>query len=401
MSSTYKCRACSSDLLNKLVHLKKMPLTDDFVKVKESKVEFLKDIEIYQCSNCNLVQNPINFNYQEYYQDYEYSSGHSEFAKKFMSDYAREAFNVYKKQNGIPPKSVIEIGSGDGEQLKFFDDLSIERVLGVEPSESLARSSESIGIPVIEGLYTKDIVRKLKGQKFDICISSYTFDHVPNPIEYLKISYEILTNGGILAFEVHNVDDIYQRSEWCLLEHEHTIYMNKDSASELVRKCGFQIIAINPIKANKVRANSLIIIAKKIDNSKNNPIINMDYDANQYQDMSERISQTILKIDQWIDSIPLNSGIVGWGVGGRGVMTLAALRNSNRFQTIFDSNYESNQLLTPKTRVPISGKGDLSTFRNSWVLIFSFGYAEEITKDLLNAGFDKDKIFTLDYFYNS
>ncbi len=157
MSNTFKCRACSSDLHNKLVHLKKMPLTDDFVKVKESKVEFLQDIEIYQCSNCNLVQNPINFNYQEYYQDYEYSSGHSEFAKKFMLDYAREAFNAYKEQNGISPKSVIEIGSGDGEQLKFFDGLSIERVLGIEPSESLSRSSESIGIPVIEGLYTKDI----------------------------------------------------------------------------------------------------------------------------------------------------------------------------------------------------------------------------------------------------
>jgi len=116
--------------------------------------------------------------------------------------------------------------------------------------------------------------------------------------------------------------------------------------------------------------------------------------------MSERINQTILKIDQWIDSIPLDDGIVGWGVGGRGVMTLAALKNSDRFQTIFDSNYQSNRLLTPKTRIPISGKNDLTAFRDTWVLIFSFGYTEEITKDLLNAGFDKNKIFALDYFYN-
>ena len=397
MRNIYQCRTCSSDLLTKLVHLKKMPLTDDFVKVDELKVEFLQDIEIYQCSNCNLVQNPVDFNYQEYYQDYEYSSGHSKFVKEFMSDYAKQTFNTYKKQNGVLPESVIEIGSGDGEQLKFFNDLGIEKVLGVEPSESLVRNSESVGIPAIKGLYTKDTVRKLNGQKFDICISSYTFDHIPNPTEYLQTSYEILTDGGILAFEVHDIDDIYQRSEWCLLEHEHTIYMNKDSASELVRKCGFQIIAINPIKVNKVRANSLIVVAKKIENS---PIMSIDYDTNQYQSMSERINQTILKIDQWIDSIPLDDGIVGWGVGGRGVMTLAALKNSDRFQTIFDSNYQSNRLLTPKTRIPISGKNDLTAFRDTWVLIFSFGYTEEITKDLLNAGFDKDKIFALDYFYN-
>ena len=400
MSNTYQCRTCGSDLFNKLVHLKKMPLTDDFVKVKELKVEFLQDIKIYQCGNCNLVQNPVNFNYQEYYQDYEYSSGHSEFTKEFMSNYARKTFNAYKSQNGTLPKSVIEIGSGDGEQLKYFDDLGIERVLGVEPSSSLVWNSESAGIPALESLYTKDIVKKFNGQKFDICISSYTFDHIPNPIEYLKTSHEILTDGGILTFEVHNVDDIYQRFEWCLLEHEHTIYMNKDSASELVRECGFKIIAINPIKASKVRANSLIIVAQKIENSQDDSIIDVDYDANQYQDMGNRIDRTILKIDQWIDSIPLDNSIVGWGAGGRGVMTLAALRNSDRFQTIFDSNYESNQLLTPKTRISISGKGDLRNFRNAWVLIFSFGYAEEITKDLLNAGFDRDKIFVLDYFYN-
>ena len=116
--------------------------------------------------------------------------------------------------------------------------------------------------------------------------------------------------------------------------------------------------------------------------------------------MSQRIDQTISKIDSWIDNIPFDSSIVGWGAGGRGVMTLSALKNSNRFRTIFDSNYESNKLLTPKTQIPISGKSDLEAFKKSWVLIFSFGYVKEITKDLLNAGFDKDKIFALNYFYN-
>ena len=60
MDKAYKCRICNSNLFNKLVHLKEMPLTDDFVKVNESKVEFLQDIEIYQCSSCNLVQNPVD-----------------------------------------------------------------------------------------------------------------------------------------------------------------------------------------------------------------------------------------------------------------------------------------------------------------------------------------------------
>ena len=69
MTDTCKCRACGSHILRKLVQLNKMPLTDAFVKVNDTKIEFLKDIEIYQCRTCNLVQNPINFNYEEYYQE--------------------------------------------------------------------------------------------------------------------------------------------------------------------------------------------------------------------------------------------------------------------------------------------------------------------------------------------
>jgi len=376
-----------------------MPLTDDFIDVDNPRSEFLQDIEIYQCDNCNLVQNPINFDYQEYYRDYEYSSGHSEFTKKFMSNYAKEIFDIYKSENGRIPQSVIEVGSGDGEQLKFFGDLGVEKILGVEPSKSLVKQSESIGVLAIEDLYTNNIIDKLGGKQFDICISSYTFDHVPNPVEYLKTSYKILTDGGILAFEVHNVDDIYQRSEWCLLEHEHTIYMNKDSASKLVEKCGFRVIDIDPIGMDKVRANSLIIVGKKTKANQCNSIASADFDSNFYQDMGERIKRTMLRVDEWINNIPINESIVGYGVGGRGVMTLAALQTSNRFQTIFDSNYKSNKLLTPKTRVSISGKDDLTHYRHSWVLIFSYGYTNEITKDLLDAGFDKDKIFALDYFY--
>ena len=56
MSNTYQCRTCGSDLFNKLVHLKKMPLTDDFVKVKELKVEFLQDLGLDEAGLNRVVR---------------------------------------------------------------------------------------------------------------------------------------------------------------------------------------------------------------------------------------------------------------------------------------------------------------------------------------------------------
>jgi len=401
MDKAYKCRICNSNLFNKLVHLKEMPLTDDFVKVNESKVEFLQDIEIYQCSSCNLVQNPVDFDYQKYYQEYEYSSGHSDFTKKFMMDYAKKVTEIYANQDGDTPNSVVEIGSGDGEQLKMFDRIGFNNVLGIEPSKSLVRQSEKIGVPAIEGLFTKKTIDELNGVKFDICISSYTFDHITDPVEYLRTAYKILSKNGILAFEIHNIDDIYSRSEWCLFEHEHTIYMNKDTSTELLRKHGFEVISINPLDKESVRANSLIVIAKKSRSKQSSFKKELEYGIGHYSDIMERIEKTISLIEQWVDSIPDEEELIGWGVGGRGGMTLASLNNSDKFKVIFDSNYSSNQLLTPKTRIPICGKDSLSDYSDSWVLIFSFGYSKEITKELISSGFNEDKILSLDYFYNN
>ena len=82
-------------------------------------------------------------------------------------------------------------------------------------------------------------------------------------------------------------------------------------------------------------------------------------------------------------------------------MTLALLNNSDKFKAIFDSKYNSNKLLTPKTRIPICGSESLNRYSDSWVLIFSFGYSKEITEDLLRYGFSRDKILSLDSFYNN
>ncbi len=396
-----KCRVCNCNMDNRLVFLKNMPLTDDFVSVENPHTEYLGNIEIYQCSKCNLVQNPVNFDYQEYYQEYEYSSGHSKFTKKFMMDYAKKVTEIYANQDGDTPNSVIEIGSGDGEQLKMFDRIGFNNVLGIEPSKSLVRQSEKIGVPAIEGLFTKNTIDELNGVKFDICISSYTFDHIPDPVEYLRTAYKILSKNGILAFEIHNIDDIYSRSEWCLFEHEHTIYMSKDTSTELLRKHGFEVISINPLDKESVRANSLIVIAKKSGSNQSSFKKELEYGIGHYSDIMERIEKTISSLEQWVDSIPDDEELIGWGVGGRGVMTLASLNNSDKFKAIFDSNYSSNQLLTPKTRIPICGKDSLSDYSDSWVLIFSFGYSKEITEELISSGFNEDKILSLDYFYNN
>lgn len=395
--TSLKCRCCEKLLHNKLLHFENMPLTDEFIRIEKPHKEYLRDIEIYKCELCGLVQNPIDFDHAEYYETYNYTSGHSEFTKKFMLSYAKAAFQAYVNASGRAPGSVLEVGSGDGEQLRAFSSLGVANLLGIEPSASLVAQSEIINIPTFKGLFSASIISELEGCKFDICLSSYTLDHVRSPNDYLEAAHQLLTDGGILAFEVHDFSKISQRSEWCLFEHEHTIYMDESMARSILLKNGFEVVAVNPLDYSDTRANSLIILAKKKPISNDLTLIHKTVDMDSLRD---RINLTISKIDAWINQIPPGDRLVGYGAGGRGVMTLAALKDHGRFETIFDSNYKSGKLLTPKTHIPVSGIDLLSEYKGAWCLVFSFGYMAEIKDMLLKHGFSNSRVVALNSFYS-
>lgn len=398
MQEKFRCRYCDQPLSNSVVSLKKMPLTDDFILTdKLDRPEYLNDIDIFECQNCGLVQNPADFDHEGYYQDYQYSTGHSTFAKNFMHKYAQILIDRFKEINKRDPESVIEVGSGDGIQLQQFLNLGVSRVLGVEPSEYLAKIAIDSGVPTQVDLFGKHSEEKLDG-RFDISLSSYTLDHVRNPVEYLETTHRMLNDGGIIAFEVHNLEKIIERTEYCLFEHEHTIYMTPADAKRFVERQGFKVLVIDPIPSEEVRGNSLILIAKKIPKSigshNNEHFHNVQLDT-----LNKRITRMINRLNQWVDSMPGNEGIVGFGAGGRGVMTLAAMENPRRFKALFDSNYRSGKFVTPKTRIPVVGPDQWSLFANAHCLVFSFGYFSEIKEQLIQNGFTSEKIISLADFF--
>ncbi len=398
---THRCRICASSVGKRILHLADMPLTDDFVnQVDPIETEYLHDIDIYQCDVCGIVQNPADFNHDDYYKDYQYSAGHSNFTRQFMHAYASEAVASFQRINGRPPQSVLEVGSGDGQQLIHFRALGVNLVKGIEPSLALATTAQALGIDTEVGLFGLDEA-KAHQPTFDLCISSYTFDHVRKPVDYLRTAHRLLKDGGVLAIEIHDLDKIHQRTEFCLFEHEHTIYLTPPDAVRLLEHCGFSVISINPLNSGVTRGNSLIIFATKAnDNTVEASSLLRQGAKDIYVDLQTRIDDTITRIDKWINTLPDSEPVIGFGAGGRGVMTLAALKSAKRFQAVLDSNYESNRFLTPKTRIPVSGPDTWHLYQDSYCLVFSYGYFDEITERLLASGFSRNKLVSLLDFYS-
>ncbi len=396
------CRICGTKLVEAVFHLTDMPLTDDFVSVSTpERQEYIHDITIYRCQQCGTVQNPEDFDHETYYQDYQYSTGHSEFTQRFMSAYAAETFRAFEQVNGRRALSVLEIGSGDGQQLARFKPLGAEVLLGVEPSEYLARVAAGIGIATEVGLFGSEMVPRLAAP-VDVCLSSYTFDHVRDPLDYLRSAHAVLSENGILALEIHDFGKIVDRTEYCLFEHEHTIYLDDERVGAILAASGFTVLSINPLPSNVTRGNSLIVIARKVASAGSKKVERAGgRPLSELRDLQRRVDSTIERIDGWIRQLPPEASLVGFGVGGRGVMTVAALSEYQRFSAMLDSNYESHKLLTPKTRIPVLGPDGWRNVSDSFCLVFSFGYFDEITRALLAAGFRRDRVVSLLDFYPS
>lgn len=396
------CRICNSTNLKKVISFENMPLTEDFVHESEIGTEFLANNDIYFCQDCHTVQTQHDVDFSEYYKDfYQYSVGSSPTASRFMAALASELVDKYFESNHH--LKVLEVGSGDGGQLLPFKQMGCQ-VLGYEPSSKSVEAAQAQGIPTIQGLFDKNSVKQLpeEFQTVDIILLSYTFDHLPEPVEFLRTAHSILhPQRGVLVVEVHNLERIFERREFCLFEHEHSIYLTRATAQSLLEREGFKAIDFDIVPEEIRRANSLIFVATPSNSALQSlqvpPIHISEYtQLSFYEKQAQEITQGIENLDRFVSQVIQNGEtIAGYGAGGRGVATLAAMTQSKQMSYLIDKNPHGDNLYTPKSNLPIFGLEKLHQSPVDHVLVFSFGYINEIKEDLKPLGYKSQQIHSM------
>lgn len=374
------CRICNSIQLEKVIVLDQMPFTDEFIQKEKIGKEFLGDIEIAVCKSCGSTQNINNTDMNKYYLEYTYSVQTSNFAISFMKTLAKRIKTSYFEDKQKP--KILEIGSGSGEQLLEFKKLGFD-VLGIEPSEKLSKYAQSIGINTLTTFFdenTKTIVEK-DFDLIDAIVTSYTFDHIPKIDLTLDNIYNILNKDGILIIEVHDLDLISSRNEFCLFEHEHYTYLNKTTLTKLLNKKQFKVLTFDLLSAKEKRGNSLLVVAQKWTNIKMDKI-NPENEILKLTHLGSNIKLAIDRIDNWLYE-NRNQIIAAYGAGGRGIMTIAALKHSELISYIVDKNPKAENIFSPKSHLPVYKIDELAFNRVDKILVFSFGYYDEIVNEIV------------------
>ncbi|WP_175400863.1 MULTISPECIES: class I SAM-dependent methyltransferase [Clostridium] len=391
-----ECRICGGHDLKKWLTLKDMPLTDDLRSKNNFKNEFTHNIDIYFCNDCHVSQTLDDVDYSNYYDTYNYTVGESDFANKFMRKLVDKLYSEFNlKKNS----KVVEIGSSDGKQLSYFKKKGA-RVFGFEPSKELCALSREKGVSVYQGLFEENSINDLPSdlRKVDVVLLTYTFDHMPEPKKILLDIKKILdTENGILVLEIHDLKKILERKEYCLFEHEHTIYMSTETLERTLDKYGFELVTTDLLNESERRGNSLLAVIKlKKDNSKK-ILENTFMDSfDTYEKFESELRNSIDKLDQFvIEAAKKGKTIAGFGAGGRGVMTLAAMKSSKAISYICDNNIFNEEMYTPKTHIKIVSPLKLVSDPVDILIVFSYGYIDEIRKQVLSLTKKDIKIVSL------
>ena len=166
------------------------------------------------------------------------------------------AVNLFKKKatygwNERFPKYVkngkaLDIGCGNGTFLSFLKYYGWD-VSGVELNPKAAEVAQNhLGVEIFVGELED---ASFEENSFDFIMLSHVVEHIPEPLEFLKLVFSLLKKGGTIYAEVPNYESFSQKySQQCWYAWEtprHLLMFSPKTITELFEKAGFTVTKTN------------------------------------------------------------------------------------------------------------------------------------------------------------
>lgn len=200
----------------------------------------LPDRQHYQwvrCVSCGLLRSDpvLEVNLTQLYEEstFDYSTEINGLKKTYLG-LVKEALG------DTPPRSIFEVGGGNGFFLEAAKDFGFKKIAGVEPSHAAIDVARADVKPyLIASMMSSAVLPK---NSFQLGAMFHTLDHLQDPIQTLRDCSEALESGGTFVVAVHNERSwsarlLGERSP--IIDVEHTYLFSLKTGIQIFEKAGF------------------------------------------------------------------------------------------------------------------------------------------------------------------
>lgn len=381
------CLNCGNQLKHTFADLGTSPLCEEFVKPENiNKGQQFFPLHVYVCEECLLVQVEEYVSPEEIYSDYYYFSSYSDSWLQHAEDYTDFMVDNYPVNKN---SFVVEIASNDGYLLQYFMDKDIP-ILGVEPSENVAKAAIEKGIPTEKVFFGEQSAQKLleEYEPADLILGNNVLAHVPDIGDFIKGLDVMLGENGIMTFEFPHLMQLVDNNQFDTIYHEHFFYYSLIAVKSIFEKHNMKLFDVQELSTHggSVRIfvarqnNDNYTIRDSVKNilatEKKKGYLDIDF----YKAFDKKVQKTKRDIlTLLIDLKEQGKAVAGYGAPGKGntLLNYCGIRKDFIDYTV-DRNPNKQGYFLPGSLIPIYHPDTIKETKPDYVFILPWNLKEEI-----------------------
>ena len=231
------CRVCDATNLDLAIDLGMQPWANNFLEKEEIGKEPFYPLRVVYCHNCSTVQLDYTVSKETMFADHTYLSGITKSLSEHFRKVATEVDDLFVKN--VANKTVLDIGSNDGTQLKHFKDLDYD-VLGVESCKTASRIANEAGINTLNDFFNLDLAKHI-ARKFNVINAAGVFFHLEELHSVTDGIRELLSDNGVFVVQFLYMKRIVENGAFDQIYHEHLLYYNLLTIEVLLNRHGLSM----------------------------------------------------------------------------------------------------------------------------------------------------------------
>lgn len=247
---TAQCRVCDGVNMQPAIDLGLQPWCNHFLRPDQVGTEPFYPLRVVHCERCKTAQLDFTVKKEILFGDHTYLSGITKTLSNHFANVAREVDGRFMRNRS--GKSILDIGSNDGTQLKHYKALGYS-VLGVESSKSTASIANSNGIETLQAFFNEEVAQSL-GRKFDVINASGVFFHLEELHSVTEGIRRSLKDDGVFVVQFLYMKQIVENLAFDQIYHEHLLYYNLETIQTLLQRHGLMMFDcyLSPIHGGSI-----------------------------------------------------------------------------------------------------------------------------------------------------